>query len=241
MGIDIDDRGLVTVNQEHNYRVVTSTKPPVRSNVGGVPTYSIFRRLKARDDDRDGNPLIHALKGKRGYFIRASSLKALYDPFCAGIATLVDQLKPETLIAIPSSSNVNAVLLKRILRQCPEAAAECECFEKLSIRAVLDRAPEIDAVKKIDRQEYGQTLRTLSRARSLHGPFEMKLVSMKVRPYFSPIGFRAGAFGPSINGKRVVLIEDILASGTTLMRAKDLLMGRYQPATLTIITLLSGL
>ncbi len=202
--------------------------------------WSVFRRTKRGDAGRDGNPLIHALKRAQGYSIGYSSLKELRGPFGTILASIVATLAPEVLVPIPSGASINGVLSRRIAKVVP--ALTVECFEKLRIVDALAKAPSPDKVHDGHRDAYTTALHELQKSPDPRRLIEMKGIRpAKVRMYFQPIGFRAGAWGDSINGKRVVLVEDILSTGTTLLCAERLLLGRYQPASLSVITLLSGL
>ncbi len=204
--------------------------------------WSVFRRTKHGDKDRDGNPLIYALKHRDRYNIGYSSIKTLYGSFCPILEALASEMKPETLVPIPSGASVNHILAERMRRLSGNAATLCDCFEKLSIASALELAPAPEAVAPALRRDYTSALHVLQKSRIRQAPIEMKLIRpAKVRMYFKPIGFQPGAWGNAINGKRVVFIEDVFSTGTTLVCAEKMLRSRYAPASLSVITLLSAL
>lgn len=75
MGIDITVNGVVSFNPNHEKFVSTSVSfNPKLKNIsvkgyrGNLLIYSVFTRMKS-NDNRDGNPLIYAMKGLKGYSI----------------------------------------------------------------------------------------------------------------------------------------------------------------------------
>ena len=72
MGINISGDNFIALDQTHEKRVNTSLEAnPTSKKLGGVVVHHVFRRNKTGDLDRDGNPLIYALKGMGGYSIMA--------------------------------------------------------------------------------------------------------------------------------------------------------------------------
>lgn len=228
---------MVTVDHAHNKRVRTSPNPTEKSYVDDMLTCSIFLRTHLGDPDRDGNPLIYALKGMRGYTITRGEIQKLYMPFSFGLTEAIGVLLPETIIPVPSTSRLNKIVTKRIVRETTPHVDVCDCFEKLTNGTVLQFADANKPnVPKQHRRAFTTALSELSRKPSTD-LFQIKNVANRLRGYFKPIGFGPGAFAALVNNRRVVLVEDVLSSGTTLAVAKRLIYSRYQPASVSVITL----
>ena len=72
MGIRVDKTKVVSINDAHEEGVDTSTQNnPAVARLQGLEVHHIFRRNGRGERRDDGNPLIHALKGQRGFSITA--------------------------------------------------------------------------------------------------------------------------------------------------------------------------
>jgi len=70
MGIDVSDKKAVSLNDQHQNGVNTTIKDnPTKSYLKGVQLLHVFSRNQNGSRRDDGNPLIFALKGRRGFTI----------------------------------------------------------------------------------------------------------------------------------------------------------------------------
>ncbi|WP_156453493.1 hypothetical protein [Methylobacterium sp. CCH5-D2] len=70
MGIEVSATKVVTVNDAHQNGVDTSVEAnPTRGRLKGIRLTHVFSRNRKGGRRDDGNPLMHALKGRRGYSI----------------------------------------------------------------------------------------------------------------------------------------------------------------------------
>lgn len=237
MGIDVSDQKVVTYNPTHQKRVNTDvTRAPPREVLGSLDVVSIFRRLKVRVDEQDGNPLIYALKGKFGYTIPYGSFRQIL--VCAQ-QILPGALAPfdyDVVVPLPSSSKVAEIFAKRASRlqgNCPIIS----CFEKATFAQVLASAPAVQEVEKRLRRDFKSQLHALQ-GNSPDHIFEMKKVKMSLRHHFNPLVANAQVQG--LAGAKVLFIDDILGSGASLIAASNALRP-YGPAAMAGLTFLARL
>ena len=237
MGIDVSDARVVTFNPDHERRVDTNVarKPP-RQMLGTLEVASVFARKTVTTDDLDGNPLIYALKGKFGYTMPYRSLREIYRRGAEILPKALDGIDYDLIVPLPSSSPVTAIFAERAAR-CGNGCPISSCLEKATFRQVLDAAPPIGMVEKRYRQRFGQTLRELEKS-SPDATFEMKKVSFPLRGYFLPIVVGEGA--AVVAGRRVLLVDDILGSGTSITAAARALRA-FDPSGITGLTLMGKL
>ncbi|BCM87711.1 hypothetical protein [Methylobacterium indicum] len=71
MGIEVSGTKVVTVNDAHQNGVDTSIEAnPTHGRLKGIRLTHVFSRNRKGDRRDDGNPLMHALKGRRGEPLR---------------------------------------------------------------------------------------------------------------------------------------------------------------------------
>lgn len=245
MGIDISADKRVSFNPDHEHRVITATgKNPKITAIGNaerITVYSIYRRTKFGDTDRDGNPLIYSLKGIYNYRITNEELCKFKPSFIAILNKIRQRIpeKPFALFAMPSSSNVSCILARRISRLFG-ITMHTHCVIKRTARDVLayydTTSPDIaDSHKKM-------VFRVLAELRKSapNTVFSMKHVPNKIRHYFPPWKLNPDFNYTIDNNSVVILVDDLLSTGTTLISASSELRNAGLSCT-TAICLLSNL
>jgi hypothetical protein len=215
VGIDVSDCKVVTYNPNHQQRVITSLNGARKINLGAVNVSSIFGRRKTGRDERDGNPLIYALKDIRGYSITHASVRKLYICAKINLPACLANAPYCSVVPLPSSSGLVQILSRRLARikgGCPIIS----CLDKASIAQVLTSAPESQIVEKRYRKKYISQINALQKMEQ-NDLFQMKVVDMALRPYFTPLMKNDSA--NNIIGADVLLVDDILGSGTSITSA----------------------
>lgn len=237
MGIDVSGARVVTFNPNHERRVDTNVarKPP-RQTLGALEVVSVFARKTVATDDLDGNPLIYALKGKFGYTMPYGSFREIYRRGVEILPHALDGIDYDLIVPLPSSSAVTAIFAERAARS-GGGCSVVYCLEKATFQQVLSTAPPIDMVERRYRRAYGRQLRELEKS-SPGATFEMKKVASPMRGYFLPIVTGEGA--AAVAGRRVLLVDDILGSGTSIMAAARAL-NAFKPLSIAGLTLMSKL
>lgn len=237
MGIDVDAAKVVTYNPTHEHRVATDpARPFPTARYGSLEVVSIFRRRRAKHDDDDGNPLIYALKDKFGYTIALADVRQLLMAGQQILPAALATLAFDIVVPVPSSSPVASIVARRASRAGGPYPI-VECLDKATVAQVLAQAPAPDQVKSRDRGFYTSQL-----ARMQETPgnefIEMKSVPLRVRRYFTPIA--ANALAPACAGLHVLVVDDIVGSGTSLVAAQSALLAAGA-AGISAMTLLSRL
>ena len=76
MGIDIINDNQILFNNTHQKLVNTNINSnPTTTIVHNISIHSIYKRVKTRSNQWDGNPLIYALKNQKGYSLSRTELK----------------------------------------------------------------------------------------------------------------------------------------------------------------------
>lgn len=239
VGLRIVD-GEVIVDHAENDHLNTGTEGnPVESLFRGLTVHSVFerRRISAKMARNriaklqgDNCPLIYALKGLDDLTVSHTSIKRLND----SIPAILDLIGPKVLhevdviVPMPSSSGLALMLARRLLRRMAlpnSAQLRTDILIKstnlqASARAKGLTAPNNKALPYKDANELKAILRTLHTA--FAAPYAAKEVKTKFRKYFDPLQLAQG-LTPIAAGTRFLLVDDLMATGETLVAATELL------------------
>lgn len=224
LGIDISINKAVSFNPNHDHRVITAIdKNPKISMIGTYPritVFSIYQRTKLGDRNRDGNPLMYALKEISGYRIDLKELFKFKPSFIAILNTIKMSIHNTDIsfVVMPSSSHVSQHFGRKVARSF-HLAPHNNCFIKRTVKEVLVHFEHTE--NNIKPQHNKALKRTLSDLQSLpeHTLFTMKKIPNKLRRYFSPWKLNPIFNFIEIKGKNIILIDDLLSTGTTLVSA----------------------
>lgn len=221
MGIDISATGVITFNSTHESRLNTSIpprNPTVKVISGGLRTYSIFRRVRATSDNKDGNPFIYALKQKNGYSVDGRSLWHFRPNFNDILDECLLQFNADIVVPMPSGHKIASYLATKISRRHSSKPTIINCLEKVTVGSILNHCqtnPPVLSGKKKDL--YSEQIRKWNKM-PIGTLVSMKEVNPTIRGLFSPLTLINPAI--NFNGQQVVLIDDLLSSGCTLSSAK---------------------
>ncbi|HEJ0109589.1 TPA: phosphoribosyltransferase, partial [Proteus mirabilis] len=170
--------------------------------------------------ERDGNPLIYSLKGIFNYTITINELYKFKPSFLAILNKIRDKIVNQNIIfiAMPSSSTVPYLLARRVSRHFKSTLYN-EIFIKCTVEEVINRYANSTVNKK---ENHIKLLnRTLSELQSLppNTIFKMKHIPNKIRHYFSPWKIDPNFNIRKLNNYNIILIDDLLSTGTTLNMA----------------------
>lgn len=239
MGIDVSAGGAVSLAEEHEHRVQTrADRRPSLCRVDGVEVRCVLRRTKAGDDRNDGNPLIYALKRLHGYTMDPAEVRKLHRRavLIGRRAVLPGQF--DVVVPAPSSSPTVARIARAIRLRVGGAAIIADVFRKATVREALAAAPDPLHVPVRDRDAYKSALGRLRKAQAAK-LFSMKDIDVRARPYFQPIMLDPDA--RLRHGQRIVIVDDLLASGRTIACGAELLQRYFRPADISGLVLLSPL
>ena len=214
MGINIKN-GSVTYDGTHEKNLNTSTSKNPRTTIkDGIKVISIFQRLK--DENRkDGNPLIHALKGHPNYRTTLHDIIQLSKNGRKIISQVPNHFAaPDFIIPVPSGTPINQMLSTRICRAYKNSPTIVTSgFRKSTLQEALNNLPRVEDIDTKLKKDFTSSLNTLQKG-DLNAPIQMKLVKKSVSHYFSPI-LSTGQIHFSQDA-RILFVDDLYSSGTTL-------------------------
>ena len=230
MGIDITDDNQILFNNTHQKLINTDINSnPTTTIVHNISIHSIYKRVKTRSNQWDGNPLIYALKNQKGYQLSKSELKNFLYSFYYILNKLLQNKTYDLILVLPSSSNVAKGLSKRVSRYFAKDLLFQDVFEKQSIDIVLNKSKQKELKRQLSKLQKADRDKT----------FSMKNVPPKVREYFSPIKLQS-KFDFS-RYKNILIVDDLLATGNSIQSARDIILTQNSKAKVEGLCLFSGL
>ncbi|NIL04988.1 hypothetical protein HB976_18805 [Yersinia mollaretii] len=249
MGLTLKEN-LVTVDHSHNnWLVTTPAGNPTVEIYNGLIIYSVFKRRKTsgkQQRDRalrqlgDNCPIIYALKGKEGLITDFSSIKKLNVSFKT-IIKYISALEPQgyqVVISVPSTHNISHIIGKRFSKH----------FRSIHLKNVLRKITIQEAFNLLDREDIN-----LEESKSLkfrikkqykevgfQGFFSLKGVPTLYRDLLPPLSMNVRpqlTFTPD----RILIVDDLLASGTTLETAAKIIQNLYPNAMIHAACLFSSI
>lgn len=248
MGITVDKHKVVRFDPTSEQLVSTSIAANPSSNrLNGLLIYGAFKRLYNKEGDRkdsDGNPLIYALKSTSGFSI---SMKECAK-FSANLSIILNKILVkkfyEIIIVMPSSKPIAKRFSIKIQRKLGlDILILTDVFTKKTIEEVYNDLIVLQ-VKQEDRKDLIALRRALEPklAREPKTIFSMKEIVKKHRKFIKPLKYNPEFIVelPHLKGKSIVLVDDLLASGSTLVSAYELLLDREITNNIEAICLLGA-
>lgn len=244
---DVNNRG-VDFSLENN---------PIEYRLGDIDVISIFKRtpLKSRGKDKDGNPFIYALKGENGWRFDmpdADIIKYMkrFLQVCKKIKT-----KYDTIVTVPTKSWINARFMDVIAGQVGAKHKISDYFDKCSIEVAYNSIDdnEIQRVAKMlsPNNTESKIIKIWNRLDRCFGRMERSGSEHFVAKYIhkdllrfikNPVSNKTthtGECAEFFEGKDVLILDDIMAFGSTLSFCAHNIIDTYSPKSITAITLLS--
>jgi|TARA_Y100000034_G_scaffold67781_1_gene81813 hypothetical protein len=238
------------VKVDHDNKEWLKTRPqgnPTKEEIGGLTIYSLFKRLLASAKSRrkhrkipgDNCPIIYALKGKDNLTTDITSIKLLRESY----SVIVNSFQAEEpngydlIISMPSSHNISRLIGKR-LANIFTAHHSSDFLRKLTIEealALLDRAD----ISVEEHKTLSHRLRKQLTEKGFQGDFSLKGIPVPYRSEFPPLCLNNTTV---VNNEpqRILLVDDLLATGTTLKTAHDLVKSCYPHAVVHGASLISS-
>ncbi len=240
MGLIVSESHVSVDHSINDWLITTLEGNPTIEVTSSLKVYSIFKRLKSSRKSRrnrkepqlgDNCPIIYALKGKDGLTTDITSVKKLVTSFNQIISKIYEQ-EPnrfELVVSIPSSYNISYILGSRVARmfQCNHSA---DFFKKIDIKDAFNILKYANITPSEKRKIYFR-IQKMEKEVGINGNFSLKEIPTKYRLHFRPLIINKDcklAFIPS----RVLIVDDLFATGTTLETAK-LVINKEYPETMT--------
>lgn len=244
-GIDIKNDNIVTVTPEHQNNIdINDPYNPylIQDNQRGFETLSIFQRKSDL-----GNALMNALKQRNGWKFEdvRQSLGLLFRRFIAAAHLLPHY---DSIIMTPSKNKLNQLAFNYLIRMVPHDWDSQQLFSKLDVGEVYSAIsnsnyiethfPNSDEVwHEIEEAfynmiEHNDGVFSYKYLRNLEYR-DIILQSLKVNTELQ--------CADHINGKNVLVFDDIITTGKTISDSAKAINETFTPASLTFLTLFSAM
>lgn len=239
MGLNIHG-SYVEVDLNHNRLLNSSSSSnPTSKTIDGLKIFGVFQRLKSSKNSShppvgDNAHLLYALKKKDGLTTGIKEIKKLLPDFY-NIITSIGAASDgfDLIVPMPSSHNISKTLC-RVLSKKLGIEAIADVFLKITIadaEALLLAAP----LKYADRKRIGYRLSHVKKNTTV---FSLKDIPVDYRPHFPPLIINPN-FALAEPPVKILLVDDLFATGTTLLKARQLLLLAFPNAIIEAVCLFS--
>ena len=255
-GVDVDYANLqVRYNPSHQDNVNTSIEdnPTVdKSLYPGVEVWSVFTRNR-NGDDRDGNPLVYALKGERGWKFRSNAdRKAIEQQFSQIADKFLAEHKYDVTVVAPSKGPLNDYIVSVLASKDPDIEYIPDVLLKLSTGDVEEMIEDKDSkFVRTYRDDINRARRQLLQYfdrmdRERDGVFTRHFVTdSKMRDVLDMTLKNNDSLmaedAAKITDHDVLIIDDTISRGQTAREAIKTIKSCYHPKSVTVLTLFSKL
>jgi hypothetical protein len=240
MGIDVSVAKVVTINDQHENGVDTSVDGnPSRTRFKAIPLLHVFSRNRRGQRRDDGNPLIHALKARRGFsiapFWKTQLMGRAREILVASASDLADF---DFVMPLPSSSPFCAEFAAMVSDVSGTPILDQSFLRKRTVGEVLGDAKANPPAKISGRQRraWGSQLHAWENTHP-NALFQAKEIDIVLRPLFKAFAIDGDA--PDVAQKRLLIVDDIFATGSSLASARDILENSLG-ASIAAVFFLSG-
>ncbi|HHR6132332.1 TPA: phosphoribosyltransferase [Providencia alcalifaciens] len=246
MGFDVDTtNNIVTVDHSHDIfsRTTVAGNPTTIRLSNGLKVTSIFSRTKGKRAKRgerppgDNNPMLYALKGMQNLKTTYRSVMDLYVNFQEILPVFINAgFQWDWLLPLPSSSQLTSIFANKVAHQSGIGVCLNGTILKKSAQDVLDSLNNLQ-IKATERSALREDINRFIARNSPQTPFQIKAITRsQLRQHISPLKW--GHIGIGSNPPRnVLLIDDMVTTGTSLMSAFDIIKHRYPTVRIEALTL----
>lgn len=246
VGLLIDGNTVKIDHSIKNHLITTEKGNPkilkVENNYGYIEVFSIFTRLKDASKDRrhrdirkigDNCPLIYALKGKDNLITNHSTIRELLDVGGKIVKKNFSITGEEVIVCAPSSHSLVLHIAHKVgdLLKLP---VHTNILKKVSVAsAIVDlQNATRGCTTYAERKEILNQIEILKKQTS----FSLKEISTKHRHLINPVGL-----SNKIKSDTIIIIDDLVSSGTTLIAAKNLLKSSQCCSSVRALSLFSNM
>jgi phosphoribosylpyrophosphate synthetase len=181
----------------------------------------VFRRNKTGDKDRDGNPLIYALKGLHGYNITPAVKHQFLERATEIVRSFSHELDAEMMVPLPSGNAFCSEFAELLCQATGLKLRHADFIRKRTIKEML--ALHGDALPTDLSENTRNAVKSQLAAWRRMNPGQlvsMKHISPKIRHCFEPVTLSGDISG--FAGHSVVLVDDLMATGASMTSASNL-------------------
>lgn len=251
-GIDFNETDLtVSYNPSHENNIETSeyTNPTLSTKyVPFVEVWSIFKRKSGSKSD--GNPLVFAMKNERGWHFKSENDKILiYKQIYKIAQKFFSKYKSDVTIILPSEGILN----KDIANLANKMNSNALFINDLLVKMTTDEVRDMILLpNSLFRKTYN-TRRTFETALSkfdnyvdhmendifrvhyIKDPQLRTTIEQTIRIEWNTVA----KYFDAINDKDILLLDDNIGYGTTIINTCDEILTYYSPKSITVLTLFS--
>lgn len=242
MGFVVDaERRLVTVDHSHNHYCVTTPagNPATFMPNETLKVTSIFTRTKGKrsgDEPGDNCPMLYVMKGMHALTTTPRDIGKL----CASFREILPKFQDngfdwDWIIPLPSSSPVSLLLAKKIQKRTKRGDCYPQALVKLTAVEVLRNLEDL-RISSSEKTKARQDIKRFIRLNGEDALFQIKMVRKKVRIHTNPLAWGSLPLGTR-PPRGILLIDDMITSGTSLINAEAILKNRYPGARIEALTL----
>lgn len=252
MGFLVHPTGLVSVDHTINdFAETTIVRNPSFTKMKANPhmeVYSVFiRRARKQASNTQGSgkligdncPFIYAVKRKTpSLHVDLKTIRDLVVPFNQILDKFVVQQQEKgvsynLIVPMPSNHRIADILAKRLSRKL-KIPIENELFRKSTVDDVADM---VNTDRGIPYNAKLNIISAINLAASEQRPFSLGDVKTEFRHHIRPLSLS----GHVENNQKLLLVDDLFASGRTLITARDELLGSAAGLTINALCLFSPL
>lgn len=247
MGFEVKDDGRVVVNHSHNTFCVTRAagNPTIVTTHCGLSVCSIFKRLSHKEKPKskskgDNCPMIYALKGQQGLYTTLSDIRLLYSSAFAILTNHIASHHTEYdfIVPMPSAHQISYILARRVQRQVPTATLIQGCLQKSTVGDAKKELANTATIPHSARAAISKQLMRAEREGGLGQLLSLKKIPTQHRCHLSPVQLTT-SLPPASRGLKILLVDDLFSTGTTLTSAKNLLSRYFPEANIEALCLFS--
>ena len=247
MGLVIQGTKVVVDHSSREHLITTLSGNPkqyrVDNELGSIDVFSVFTRLKATSQERrdraarkigDNCPMIYALKGKDGL---VTGYRSVREMLLIGEQIVKQHLvfgDPPVIVCIPSSHSIVRHVAEQLKKH----------LQLTIIDGLLAKATVASAVADLDRAiassksyQDSKTLQNIRQVVKKQQVLALKDVHTRFRHLIQPIA--AGPQAVKNPYPSILLVDDLVSSGTSLIAAKNVLRSTQQGQSFTALSLFS--
>ena len=197
---------------------------------GGSTVISLFStsHMKGMDREEIVTPIMKALKGQSATEVNKDEFKKWLRQ--AGLVIgkhLAKTYKPDAVLAVKSSSQLNNMFTKEVANHLPGVAIIPDAISKADISKITASDKATDKQKK-------DIERVLKKAKAT-GVLSMKNVHVSLRPFFKGV-MQVEDIAKNIEGKTIIIIDDLMTTRAAQMHTIDVIK-QYNPKEVIGVTI----
>lgn len=225
MGINISSSKIVTLDDTHQKRVDTSIESnPTFDHVADLAVHYIFRRNKTGDLDRDGSPLLYAMKGIRGYKISSEDRAGAFKRAAEIIPRCIEGAHADYVVPVPSNYTLSGDIAQIVSRVSGIPMLPADFMRKKTVAEMLACHEGKVPTGLSPRNDKAFKDQLFAWKRMVPGQMvSMKEIDTKIRPLFDPLV--AVGHLTHLEGRRIIIVDDLMSSGASIASAARVLGG----------------